>query len=166
MSEMKSKYVFFYGGVFSQWFPATFRINGTRFGCAEQYMMFKKAQLFKDELSMTKIMKTDDPAEQKALGKKVTNFDVDTWNAVARNIVYTGNLAKFTQNVGLLAKLLETEDKLIVEASPYDRIWGIGLGEFDPARFDKSKWKGTNWLGQVLTKLREDIFQGRLVKET
>jgi ribA/ribD-fused uncharacterized protein len=117
-------------------------------------MMYRKAVLFADTYSAALILKSKNPREQKELGRNVEHFDVGIWNENARNIVYLGNKAKFSQNEPLLNFLLQTENALIVEASPSDTIWGIGLAEDDPNRFDKNKWRGTNWLGEILTELR------------
>lgn len=152
------KYHFFYGGTFSNWYPAKFLdCNGVEFNCSEQYMMYQKAKLFEDKEIADKIMKAIHPAEQKALGKQVRNFDKDYWQVFARTFVLTGCYYKFTQNKDLFDSLMETRGKLLVEASPSDTIWGIGLSETDKKRFDKNQWKGTNWLGEVLTILRESF---------
>lgn len=152
-----SKFEFFYGGVFSQWYPSEFIINEVIYNTAEQFMMAMKAKYFDDQDAYAKIMETDDPSEQKAIGRQIKNFNAEAWNAVSRGYVYEGNIAKFTQNKHLLKQLLNTKDKEIVEASPYDKIWGIGLGYDNPDCMDKSKWRGTNWLGEVLMKVRNDL---------
>ncbi len=149
------KFVFFYGGVFSQWYAHDMEIDGVTYSCAEQYMMAMKAQTFGDTASLQKIMSTDDPSYQKALGRKVANFDPAVWNAVAKEHVYKANLHKFSGD--LKQFLLETGDREIVEASPTDCIWGIGLGMNNPDIFDKNKWRGTNWLGECIMKVREDL---------
>lgn len=162
------KYVFFYGGPFSQWYPSTFQVEGVTYVTAEQYMMAMKAEYFGDEEVKAKIMATSDPSAQKALGRQVANFDAEAWNAVSRGYVYKGNVAKFTQNPHLMRELIATGDRELVEASPYDKIWGIGMGL--PGRrdthaytieelSDKANWKGTNWLGETLTKVRNDILK-------
>lgn len=151
-----NNFVFFYGGVFSQWYPSSFKVDGVQYHTAEQYMMAMKAEYFGDDAIKDKIMATTNPSEQKAFGRQVANFDAEAWNAVSRGYVYKGNMAKFS-DPKLQKMLLDTADKEIVEASPYDRIWGIGLGQTDPARLDKSKWRGTNWLGETLMKVRNDI---------
>lgn len=148
-------YVFFYGGVFSQWFYHDMEIDGVMYNCAEQYMMAMKAKTFGDTASLAKIMASDNPKDQKAYGRQVVGFDPDMWNCVAKNYVYKANLAKFSGD--LKQDLLETGDRELVEASPYDKIWGIGLGMDNPAILDKSKWQGTNWLGEVLMKVRETL---------
>jgi hypothetical protein len=101
-------------------------------------------------------MSIDNPKEQKALGRQVKNFNVDKWNIIAKDIVYIGCYAKFSQNESLKQMLLETEGDL-VEASPYDKIWGIGLSSDQPEARNRNTWNGTNWLGEVLTKVREDL---------
>jgi ribA/ribD-fused uncharacterized protein len=141
------KFLFFWGGVFSQWYSCKFSEFGLEFNCAEQFMMAGKAKLFKDEEIFEKIMNSASPREQKKLGRKVKNFDVDSWNAVARDVVTLGNYNKFTQNADLLNELISNKDKEFVEASPYDTLWGIGLSYEET---DKSKWKGKNWLGQCI----------------
>jgi ribA/ribD-fused uncharacterized protein len=142
---------------FSQWYSCKFEINGVVFNTAEQYMMYCKAMLFDNKSIADKILLTDDPRQQKELGRQVMNFDVEVWNKNAFEIVYKGNYAKFYQNENLKKFLLDTGDKTLVEASPSDIIWGIGLAETDSDRFDRLKWKGTNWLGESLICVREDI---------
>ena len=154
---MDKNYVLFWGGIFSQWFECRFTVDRITYNCAEQYMMAMKAQHFGDNEALDKILESDSPSEPKAIGRKIKNFDEVSWALVSRNHVYIGNHAKFTQNNQLLEGLLETKGKIIVEASPYDKIWGIGMGVDDPRCFDMQKWRGLNWLGQVLTDLREDL---------
>ena len=142
---------------FSQWHPASFRVSAKTFTSAEQYMMYGKATLFGDAGAAEAILATDDPRKQKALGRGVTDYDDATWQHEARRIVYEGNCAKFVQNAPLREALLATADKLLVEAAPNDRRWGIGLAEDDERAHDKANWLGSNWLGYVLTLLRNDI---------
>ena len=156
-----SKYTFFYKtrNPFSNWHPCTFvDENGTKYNCTEQYMMAEKARLFDDAYTRELILASIEPRDQKELGRKVKNFDSLTWEEAAKKIVYKGCMFKFTQNDKLLKTLLDTKGTLLVEASPYDKIWGIGLGEDDPRIHDPKNWKGTNWLGQVLTQLRDSIL--------
>lgn len=167
----EERFTLFYGGPFSQWnrdFPHQFEVDGVKYNCAEQYMMAEKARFFCDPEAEKQIMATGHPRDQKAIGRLVKNlrsgkqepFDEKAWNEVARDIVYKGSYAKFTQNEGLKMVLLETEGTTLVEASPTDHIWGIKRDEDDPLCHDRSQWRGTNWLGEVLTKVREDIKAG------
>ncbi len=160
---MSEKFTLFYGGPFSQWnrwLPFQFEIDGFKYVCAEQYMMEQKAVLFGDLEMRKKIMQSSNPKDQKAFGKLVKGFSKQKWDSVARDIVYRGNYAKFTQNEGLKNDLLSTAGTTLVEASPYDDIWGIKLAESNLDCLDRNKWRGTNWLGEVLTKVREDIIAG------
>ena len=150
-------HIYFYGSVFSQWAMRSFELDGNLFNCTEQYMMYRKAKLFGDHDAAKKIWSSGDPAKQKALGRKVKNFDKDKWEAIARDVVYKANYAKFTQNKDCLNELVKTGDKIIVEASPYDCIWGVGLRCDDPKVLDEKNWRGTNWLGEAIMKVREDI---------
>jgi ribA/ribD-fused uncharacterized protein len=103
------------------------------------------------------IMAASNPREQKALGRKVRGFDEGTWNSVCRGIVYRANLAKFEQDAELNRLLMETGSRTIVEASPKDPIWGIGLGQEDPRAQDPAQWRGTNWLGVALMQVRDEL---------
>ena len=118
-------------------------------------MMAMKAKTFGDDYAYALIMDSNDPKDQKAAGRKVRNFNPTIWNAVAKQHVINANIAKFSGP--LKQQLLDTGDKEIVEASPYDKIWGIGLSERDPRRFDKNQWLGTNWLGECLMAVREAL---------
>jgi ribA/ribD-fused uncharacterized protein len=148
------KYIFFWGGTFSQWCPSKFVIDNVEYNCCEQYMMAKKALLFEDIDSYNQIMATKSPKEQKAIGRKVKNFDKNKWEAVCREIVYEANYAKFSQNAVMKSELSRSGDREIVEASPEDKIWGIGMHESHPDILDKSKWQGTNWLGEAIMQVR------------
>jgi ribA/ribD-fused uncharacterized protein len=152
------RFTFFWSGPFSQWFKSAFTLDGQDYVTAEQYMMAEKARLFGDEEIRSRILATANARKQKELGRQVRNFDAERWNAAAREVVYAGNRAKFTADPELLAALLATRGTTIVEASPEDRIWGIGLAEDDPAALDRATWRGTNWLGEVLTRLRDELI--------
>lgn len=155
MSE--SNFVFFWGGVFSQWYPHLMKIDGIEYNCAEQYMMAMKASHFGDRDSLTLIMNSKESREQKAYGRLVKNFDPVEWNKVCRDIVYKGNLHKFSTEP-LKSFLINTGDRELVEASPTDVIWGIGLHKTDPRCLDKSQWRGTNWLGECLMRVRTTLI--------
>jgi ribA/ribD-fused uncharacterized protein len=158
------KFTLFYGGPFSQWLRADMEVDGVSYNCTEQYMMAEKAKLFGDDEALQKIMAAQHPRDQKAAGREVKGFVKEEWERIEENgkpfcwnRVYKANLHKFTQNKGLLHELMITDGTTLVEASPYDEIWGIKLAEDDPRAFDRSQWQGTNWLGEVLTQLREDL---------
>ncbi len=143
---------------FSQWHLSEFVVEGQRFMCAEQFMMHGKAKLFGDAEVAAQILQSVKPKEHKALGRKVRGFEPALWERERERIVYEGNHAKFTQDARLLAALLATAGTELVEASPLDRIWGVGLKAEDPRIQDPAKWRGLNLLGKVLTRLREDLL--------
>lgn len=151
------RFVLFWGGWPSQWAPAHFEVDGVAYNCCEQFMMAEKARVFGDEEALAKILAAPSPREQKALGRKVRNFNEGTWNGVCRGVVYTGNLARFSQDPQLRRLLLATGDKAIVEASPTDRIWGIGLAQDDPDAQRPDRWRGRNWLGIALMQVRDAL---------
>jgi len=149
--------VAFWGGPLSQWDSSPFTIDGIVYGCAEQYMMSEKALLFGDRETRLLIMMTSDPREQKRLGRKVKGFKDEVWRSAARDIVFNGNMAKYTQNVYHRSYLLNTRPRMIVEASPHDRLWGVGLHPTDIRVKDPSQWMGLNWLGETLEKVRDAL---------
>ena len=159
------EYVFFWGhhakpgqltkACFSQWYPCSFEVDGVTYNCAEQYMMAGKARVFNDEETLGKILSASDPKIIKALGREVKNFDADKWAAVSKEIVVKGNLHKFAQNIMLFQFLRETGNRVLVEASPYDTIWGIGMKESDTGITNPHNWKGLNQLGFALMEVRD-----------
>lgn len=159
--KMKNKFTLFWAGPFSQWEYSPFVIGEVSYNCCEQYMMAQKALLFEDQESYEKIMSTSSPKDQKAYGREVKKFDKDKWETVCKQIVYEGNYAKFSQNEDYLKELLATQGTELVEASPDDRIWGIGLHERDKRVHDKTQWQGTNWLGEIITLVRDHMLIGR-----
>lgn len=132
-------------------------LQSLRFECCEQYMMYGKAALFKDWGIAAKIMETSDPSRHKSLGRQVKGFVDFVWQQHCREIVRQGNLHKFSQNDNLRRKLLATGDRTLVEASPKDTIWGIGLASNDPRALNPSQWRGTNWLGEALMQVRKEL---------
>lgn len=154
---MAEQFTFFYGGPASQWAAGDFTIEGVVYNCAEQYMMAEKARLFNDDDALKIIMGTNNPKIQKATGRTVHHFDAHKWDANRKLIVYRANLAKFTQILEYREWLLATDGTTLVEASPWDTIWGIGLDSSDPRAKDRSTWMGTNDLGEIVTHVREDI---------
>ena len=156
--KITNKYVFFWNGVFSQFYQARMVIEGIEYSCCEQYMMHKKALFFGDFETAELIMKATNPNDHKQLGRQVVGFDKDRWDKVCFRIVYQGNWAKFTQNFDLMKELMGTKDKLLVEASPYDQIWGIGMGEDEEGIENPLNWKGQNLLGWVLTLIKRELI--------
>jgi len=146
-------------GCFSNWYQIPFMEPGTNllFQNTEQWMMYKKAQLFNDSGIAKKILKTPDPRMCKNLGRQVQNFDQQTWEANREKIVTEGCFLKFSQNSDLKKILLATGSRLLVEASPYDTIWGIGLKEVDAKKIPKEQWKGLNLLGICLMAVRQQL---------
>lgn len=159
-----STHIYFWGGIYSQWYKCSFESNDSMgkyyFNTAEQYMMFHKASLFGDNDIASKILQAKDPGEQKALGREVKGFDEAKWNEHKYEIVVQGNFLKFTQNETLKKQLLSTNAKVLVEGSPYDRVWGVGLKWDDPAILDESNWRGQNLLGKALMDVRKKLQEG------
>ena len=120
-------------------------------------MMAEKARVFGDSENLNAILASSSPKDIKAYGRAVRNFNPSKWNAVKFDIVVKGNIAKFSQNPELKRFLLSTGEAELVEASPKDRIWGIGLSEDDPRALDKSKWLGSNLLGRALMEVRDKL---------
>ena len=155
--RITDKHVFFWEGVFSQWHKAPMTIDGIEYNSCEQYMMHQKALLFDDEIIADLIMQEKNPREQKKYGRMIKNFDKALWDKNCLAIVYEGNLAKFKQNNDLRAVLLLTDNRIMVEASPLDHIWGIGLDENAEGIDDPSYWLGLNLLGQALTLVKNQL---------
>ena len=155
--KVTNKYVFFWDGIYSQWYPAEMEIDEIKYRCCEQYMMHQKALLFGDTETAEKILLTSHPKDQKALGRQVKGFEKVKWDQVCLSVVYKGNLAKFSQNEDLKQELLASENKLLVEASPVDFIWGIGLHETAIGVEDPINWKGLNLLGWSITLVKQEL---------
>lgn len=144
-------------GFLSNWYLIHFIADGVKFSSVEQYMMYQKALCFKDEATAAKIMKTDDVALIKSLGRSVSGYYDDVWNMVREGVVFNGLKAKFQQNEELRDKLLSTNGCILAECAVKDLIWGIGLSMKDPNRFDTTKWRGKNLLGYALMKVRDAL---------
>ena len=157
--RVTDKYVFFWRDPIAQWHPAAMKdpISGLSFRCSEQFMMYQKAILFGDQESAVAIMKADHPREHQSIGRTVKGYDQDIWNKHKYEIVCNASMLKFTQHPKLLLLLLDTGDRLFVEASPNDKVWGIGMRETDQGVEDESNWKGENLLGKALTETRDFI---------
>ncbi|WP_052721209.1 NADAR family protein [Actinoplanes rectilineatus] len=160
------KYLYFWGhqpeadgsagaGCLSQWFPSSFTVDGVVFASAEHYMMWGKAQLFGDAAMAEQILAAPHPHAAKKLGGRVSGFVQETWDEHRVPIVVAGNTAKFRQHPALGAYLLGTGARILVEASPMDRIWGIGLTRDDPRAADPAQWRGQNLLGVALMQVRD-----------
>ena len=155
--RITDNYVFFWNGIYSQWHKAPMVIDKVEYNSCEQYMMHQKALLFEDIEIAELIMKESNPREQKKYGRMIKNFDKSVWEKNCLAIVYEGNLAKFTQNSDLMVSMLSTGDRIFVEASPLDNIWGIGLEENAEGIEDPSYWLGLNLLGQALNLVKNKI---------
>lgn len=143
----------------SQWWPAQFQEEGILYRTAEHYMMIHKAKLFGDEEILLKMLQKDSPKDVKDLGRQIRNFNPDTWNKHKFRIVRQGNYLKFSQNEELKDFLVQTGNKVLVEASPVDPVWGIGLTEDAPNARNPREWRGENLLGFALMEVR-DQFTG------
>lgn len=142
---------------FSQWWMADFWSVAHTYCCMEQYMMAAKAELFQDQESREKILKSSDPKQIKALGRKVLGFEQAVWDKFKYSIILNGNWCKFSQNQRLREALLATGNSILVEASPYDNIWGIGLSGSSPEAKNPLKWRGHNLLGFALMEVRDEL---------
>lgn len=160
---LQPEYLFFWGhkqkkegiidkSCFSQWWPAAFTVDGITYPTAEHWMMAQKALLFHDDEQYRLILEAHSPAKAKKCGRAVTNFDASVWQANAYNYVVEGNNYKFSQHPALKDFLLQTNDAIIVEASPFDKIWGIGTRTHEANPF---QWKGSNLLGFALMEVRD-----------
>ena len=160
------QFVFFWGtntpnGEFSQWHPCEFEDeDGWRYNCAEQYMMAQKARLFGDDDAFHKIMGLTSPKAIKDMGRKIRNFDQETWDKYKFDIVVKGNFLKFAQNKPLLERLVLTGGRTIAEASPVDCIWGIGMSVRDDGLLNQENWRGENLLGKALMEVRSQLLKG------
>jgi ribA/ribD-fused uncharacterized protein len=164
------KYLFFWGHqpsrdgsitktCFSQWWLADFTLDSETYCCMEQYMMAEKARLFNDLEVLRKIMKSTHPKQMKDLGRQVKNFNEDMWTHRRNSIILNGNYAKFTQNEKLKQFLINTKERILVEASPYDKIWGVGMSKDDERIENPLNWKGLNLLGFALMEVRDELVR-------
>ncbi len=143
---------------FSQWWEChPFQVGGVTFGSAEHFMMAEKARLFADKAMLEEIVAAKSPALAKKLGRYVANFDDQIWLQHRWDIVVRGNLAKFSQHDDLKAFLLHTGERILVEASPFDRIWGIGMAMSNPDAEKPENWSGLNLLGFALMEVRNTL---------
>lgn len=167
--NLKLKYLYFWGdrerpdGVItqtclSQWYNAGFTHEGIHYVTAEHWMMAEKARLFGDKDTLGRILEVKKPALAKKLGREVKDFNVEIWKEHMRGIVANGSYLKFSQNPDLLAYLKTTGSKILVEASPFDPHWGIGMNKEDAEKVSPQEWKGSNWLGWCLMEARDRLI--------
>lgn len=168
-NDDKLKYLFFWGhtadkngivtsSCLSQWWECNFVFEDLTFKSTEHWMMYKKALLFNDLAIAEKILKSESPGEAKKLGREVSNFDNDVWNQHRMDIVIEGNVLKFSQNLDLRTFLLNTKDRVLVEASPVDEIWGVGLSKDSDKINNPNTWRGLNLLGFALMEVRDILY--------
>ena len=148
---------------YSNWYMSPFEAEGITFNCSEQYYMYKKALFFNDQKNAELILEEKTPRRQKKLGKDVANFNTELWDKHSFQIMYDVCKAKFTYDKELLEAFLATKPKIFQECSPYDKKWGSGLLKTDPRSDDRNQWLGDNMLGEVLTKLRDDLLVEKLI---
>lgn len=168
LSGKRNDFLFFWGHqpsmdgsltktCFSQWWMSSFNVDGMEYKSAEHFMMAKKAELFDDFEIMNKIIDANSPADVKKLGREVRNYNESIWAENRYKIVKEGNFHKFNQNSDLKNFLLSTEDKILVEASPVDAIWGIGMASDNKNCNNPEKWRGLNLLGFALMEVRDEL---------
>lgn len=166
--KKRIKYLFFWGhtpnkdgsigkSCFSQWWVAPFTVNSIVYKTAEHWMMAEKARLFGDDKNLEKIIKSNSPMEAKQWGRKIIGFTPEKWNEYKYEIVKQGNIYKFSQNTELKEFLLNTKNRVLVEASPRDRIWGIGMGASNEKAENPLLWRGQNLLGFALMEVRDKL---------
>ncbi len=146
-------------GYLSNWYVCDFEVDGIKYTSSEQYMMHQKALIFHDIVIADKILeqKATDLKKIKDLGRKVKGFDSKVWDAHKRQVMFDGLYAKFSQNADLKELLLSTGDTIIVECSPWDKIWGIGMRKSDERCYDPDQWEGQNLLGFALMDVRSAL---------
>ena len=149
------KIKFFYQGTVSNWHRSPFILDNLEFINGEQWMMYQKAMLFGDNITAVRIMETISPREQKSLGRRVIGYNDEIWDKERFDLVKRGLREKFLQNKEMYAELKNFKGYFFVEASPTDRIWGIGFEEKD-ALANIENW-GENLLGKILTELAEEL---------
>jgi hypothetical protein len=152
--KVRGRYAMFWGQWPSNWEDSPMEIDGVHYNCVEQWMMAEKARLFEDAATEAKIMAAESPADQKRHGRRVAGYDDARWATVRYAVVLRGTLEKYRQNPHLMKKLMATGDLELVEASPEDVVWGIGVSVDHPDAADPSKWRGQNLLGRAITEAR------------
>jgi ribA/ribD-fused uncharacterized protein len=141
----------------SQWFPCAFEVDGTPYATAEHFMMAEKARLFHDSEALVAVLAAPTPRDAKAAGRTVRGYDDTAWESARLEVVVRGNVAKFGQAPALRKFLAGTAPRVLVEASPRDRIWGIGMGSGNPDARNPARWRGRNLLGFALMDARDRL---------
>ncbi|WJV45863.1 NADAR family protein [Streptomyces flavofungini] len=144
-------------GCLSQWWPSPFTADGVEYATAEHWMMAAKARLFDDADAERAALSARTPAEAKRAGRLVRGFDDEVWERERFGIVVEGSVRKFSSDDALRAYLVGTGERVLVEASPVDRVWGVGLAADDPRIEDPARWRGLNLLGLALMEARERL---------
>lgn len=144
-------------GYLSNWYPATFTLDGITFSSTEQYIMYRKCQIFGDMASASAVLATDDPTQQQDIGRNANDFNATLWDGLKQAIAFRGLMAKFSQNEELKKQLLDTGDVYLVECAHSDVIWACGIWVNEKERFDISKWRGQNILGFTLMEVRDAL---------
>lgn len=144
----------FWHGPLSNWFIRPFGVQGVTYNCVEQWMMASKARTFGDQAALAKIMASTSPKDQKAAGRAVQGYNDEIWQAVNDDLVLVGGMGKFLQHRDLYEELMGTGDRILVEASPHDTVWGVGLAAEDDRILDPTQWRGQNKQGKMLSRAR------------
>lgn len=157
--KITDTHVYFWRGIYSNWYLCQFidPISGRTFSSTEQAFMYYKAKTFGDDARAELVMQALTPKEAKDIGREVAGYDEKTWSNIRMSVMIHVNYLKFDQNHDIFTELMATEDKILVEASPYDLIWGVGLGEEDSLILDQNNWRGANLLGKALMQVRKSL---------
>ncbi|WP_115731523.1 NADAR family protein [Aminobacter aminovorans] len=168
LAQAKIEFLFFWGhqpsrdgkitsSCLSQWWPAPFAVDAVSYPTVEHWMMAEKARLFGDHEIASRILETESPKQAKQWGREVRGFDAARWDDEKFGVVAEGNGHKFGQNPALREFLLNTGSAVLVEASPVDNVWGIGLAADDNRASNPLQWRGDNLLGFALMQVREEL---------
>lgn len=141
----------------SENYAAPFDTEGERFSTVEHYLAWRKAVLFGDAHAAERILRAESPTKAKAIGRSVTPFNDEVWKAHRLEVAVAGNIAKFSAHPELADYLAQTGHKVLADASPIDRVWGIGLAADDPSAKDPQLWPGLNIMGFSLMEARSQL---------
>lgn len=155
--KITNTHIYFWDGIYSNFYPITFMYKGQIFLNSEQAFMWEKARTFNDSAIALLVLQANRPEDAKKLGRKVSGFNDSVWDKVKEQIMYDVVYAKFSSSPTLKSQLISTGNKILVEASPYDKIWGVGLREEDNRILNEKNWLGQNLLGKVIMKVRNNL---------